>query len=125
MRKFLLTSTIVLLAGFSTLAQGTAFTYQGRLNDAGSPANGTYDLRFRLYDALAAGTLISGPVTNLAVPVSNGLFTVKIDFGSVFPGASRFMEIAARSNTVAVNFTAVTPRQELTPTPYAITSQNL
>src|SRR5204862_3130066 len=74
---------------------------------------------------LSGGSLIGGTVTNLAVPVSNGLFTVKIDFGNAFPGASRFLEIAARSNTVPVTFTAMTPRQELTPTPYAITSQNL
>jgi hypothetical protein len=30
---------------------GTAFTYQGRLADAGTPAQGSYDLRFTLYDA--------------------------------------------------------------------------
>src|SRR5438093_7038473 len=31
----------------STLfAQGTAFTYQGRLNDGANPASGSYDLRF-------------------------------------------------------------------------------
>ena len=36
----------------STFAQGTAFTYQGRLLDTGSPANGNYDMRFYLRDAL-------------------------------------------------------------------------
>src|SRR5256885_5886605 len=115
----------ILLSTLAASGQGTAFTYQGRLSDSGASANGTYDLRFNLYDALTGGSLIGGPVTNLAVPVSNGLFTVKIDFGNAFPGASRFLEIAARSNTVPVTFTAMTPRQELTPTPYAITSQNL
>ena len=38
----------------SAHAQGTAFTYQGRLNDGANPANGDYDLRFAIYDALAA-----------------------------------------------------------------------
>src|SRR5439155_14161746 len=126
--RSLLTSCILctlLLGVLAASGQGTAFTYQGRLADTGASANGTYDLRFNLYDALTGGSLIAGPVTNTAVPVSNGLFTVKIDFGAAFPGASRFLEIGARSNTVAVNFTAMTPRQELTPTPYAITSQNL
>ena len=28
---------------------GTAFTYQGRLTDGGSPANGPYDFEFELY----------------------------------------------------------------------------
>src|SRR5262249_10603181 len=32
------------------LSQTTAFTYQGRLNDGGNPANGSYDLQFSLYD---------------------------------------------------------------------------
>lgn len=30
----------------SASSQGTAFTYQGRLNDGAKFANGTYDLRF-------------------------------------------------------------------------------
>ena len=30
---------------------GTAFTYQGQLQDGGSPAQGTYAFRFALYDA--------------------------------------------------------------------------
>ena len=34
----------------------TAFTYQGRLLDAGQPADGSYDLRFILYDADAGGS---------------------------------------------------------------------
>ena len=33
-------------------AQGTAFTYHGRLNDGGNPANGIYNLRFALFDAM-------------------------------------------------------------------------
>ena len=33
----------------------TAFTFQGNLANAGAPATGNYDLRFRLYDAAATG----------------------------------------------------------------------
>src|SRR5262249_22779625 len=69
-------------------AQGTAFTYQGHLNDGGSPANGNYDLRFAVYDSAGGGNNIAGPLTNSAVAVSDGLFTVALDFGAgVFPGA--------------------------------------
>jgi hypothetical protein len=107
-------------------AQGTAFTYQGRLFDAGSIAHGKYDLRFYLYDALSAGSIVAGPLTNSPVTVSNGLFVVSLDFGSgVFTGPSRWLEIGARSNGIAVAFTSLTPRQELTPTPYAITAENV
>ena len=39
----------------SVSAQGTAFTYQGRLNDQGVPANGVYDLQVSVWDSLAGG----------------------------------------------------------------------
>src|SRR4051812_18122700 len=74
-------------------AQTTAFTYQGRLNDGAIPASGSYDLRFRIYDALSGGSAIAGPLTNSPTAVSNGLFTVTLDFGNPFPGAARWLEI--------------------------------
>jgi hypothetical protein len=49
-------------------AQGTAFTYQGRLNNNGQPANGTYDLQFAIYDLPDGGTVAGGPLTNTAPP---------------------------------------------------------
>ncbi|PYM09728.1 MAG: hypothetical protein DME18_17535, partial [Verrucomicrobia bacterium] len=97
------TSVIPLLfLAFSTLCrgQGTAFTYQGRLSDNGAPAGGIYDLRFTIYDALANGNAVSGIITNAATSVSNGLFTVVLDFGAgVFAGADRWLEIGVRTNS--------------------------
>ena len=66
----------------TALAQGTAFTYQGRLFDGANPANGNYDLRFGLYDALTAGTQQGSLLTNATTTVSNGLFTITLDFGN-------------------------------------------
>ena len=68
----------------SLFAQGSAFTYQGRLNDGGTPANGVYDLRFAIYDASANGSQAGNSVTNLATGVSNGLFAVTLNFGGIF-----------------------------------------
>jgi hypothetical protein len=120
--------TVFLLSTFnfqlSTFAQGTAFTYQGRLNDTGQPATGTYDLRFTIYDDAAAGNLIAGPNTNSGTPVANGLFTVTLDFGSAFDGNPRWLEIAVRTNG-DTSFTDLSPRQELTPTPYAIVASDV
>src|ERR1035441_293071 len=117
--------TLALLAGISRAgAQGTAFTYQGRLNDGTNPANGSYDMRFYLYNAITNGSLIAGPVTNSATPVSNGLFIVALDFGNVFDGTILWLHIGVRTNG-AVNYTSLSPRQQLTPTPYAITAENL
>ena len=101
-------------------AQGTAFAYQGRLTDGGSPANGIYDLRFGVFDAVTNGNAISGSLTNFSVPASNGLFAVTLDFGTnIFTGADRWLDVAVRA-TNAADFTALFPRQKLTPTPYAI-----
>ena len=36
-------------------AQTTAFTYQGQLTEAGTPANGSYDLQFKLFDSGTVG----------------------------------------------------------------------
>jgi hypothetical protein len=105
-------------------AQGTAFTYQGRLNDGANPANGIYDLRFTIYDSLTGGSQIGSPLTNSATGVSNGLFMAALDFGNQFPGAARWLEITVRTNGNGA-FTLLNPRQPLTPTPYSITAGNL
>src|SRR5687767_6158432 len=82
----------------TAFAQGTAFTYQGRLNDGASPANGTYDLKFALFDAASTGNQVGGALTNAATAVSNGLFIVTLDFGNQFPGPDRWLEIGVRTN---------------------------
>lgn len=104
-------------------ALGTSFTYQGRLTDGGSPANGTYDLRFILYDADTGGAQAGSTVSKEDVPVANGLFSVDLDFGaSVFNGEARWIEIAVRpgSGSGVAGYTVLSPRQPVSPTPYAL-----
>src|SRR5437867_792005 len=74
--------TVFLTNVSKTYAQGTGFTYQGRLTDNGSPANGNYDLRCALFDAASGSGQVGNPITNAPVTVSNGLFTVTLDFGA-------------------------------------------
>jgi len=105
-------------------AQGTAFTYQGRLNNGGAPATGSYDLTFTLFNVSSGPGSVAGPLTNAATGVTNGLFTVTLDFGNQFPGVDRWLEIGVRNNG-AGPFTTLTPRQLLTPSPYAITANSL
>src|SRR5262245_51789561 len=114
----LLALLFILISGVRpAAAQGTAFTYQGRLNDGANPAVGIYDLRFTIYDSASAGTLVAGPVTNSPTAISNGVFTVALDFGSSpFNGALRWLEIGVRTNGGGA-FVPLTPRQQLTPTP--------
>src|SRR5262245_43146528 len=103
----------------SASAQGTAFTYQGRLNDGVNPASGIYDLRFTIYDLVSGGAQQGSAVTNAATAISNGLFTVTLDFGAgVFSGADRWLEIGVRTNGGGA-FSLLSPRQLITATPYA------
>jgi hypothetical protein len=102
-------------------ALSTAFTYQGQLRQGGSAANGTCDFQFGLFDAVAAGNAIGTPQANTNVNVSNGLFTVQMDFGATaFTGANRWLEISVRCPAGGGTFTTLSPRQELTAAPYAL-----
>jgi trimeric autotransporter adhesin len=117
----LLAFSILISQFTSARAQGTAFTYQGRLTDGANPANGAYDLRFTVFDNSAGGSQQGPALTNNTIAISNGLFTATLDFGNQFPGAGRWLEIGVRTNGGGSFFT-LSPRQALTPAPYAITA---
>ena len=76
----------VLLFGTGTLGLavplGTAFTYQGELKENGALADGMFDFSFTIYDDPLAGNLEAGPKLFLEVPVTDGRFSVVLDFGS-------------------------------------------
>lgn len=101
-----------------------SFTYQGYLEVSGAPATGAYDIRFTLYDS--GGVIVAGPICRDNVHVSDGLFTVDLDFGSVFTGDTRMLEIAVRPGgavgdcAAGGGYTTLSPREELTATPYAL-----
>jgi hypothetical protein len=97
---------------------GTAFTYQGQLADGSGPIDGTCDFAFALYDAATIGTQIGSDVAVNGVTVTNGSFAVQIDFGAgVFTGEARFLEVTVDCGSGP---TTLSPRQELTPVPYAL-----
>lgn len=98
---------------------GSAFTYQGRLEYGGVPADGLYDLHFELYDDPDAGTLL-GAVTVEDHSVDEGFFTVQLDFGEVFDGDARWLQIGIRPGDDTGAYTSLSPRQALTPAPYAL-----
>ena len=98
-------------------AQGTtAFTNQGQLKDNGTNANGTYTMIFKLYDAVSAGNQVGGGIANSGIALANGLFSVNLDFGSVFTGGARWLDITITNG----GFTqTLSPRVQVLPTPYA------
>ncbi|OAI39541.1 hypothetical protein AYO38_01495 [bacterium SCGC AG-212-C10] len=104
-------------------AVGTGFTYQGRLEQGGIPADGTYDFRFALFDAPEAGVQTGLTLVREDVAVVDGLFTVTLDFTAVFgSGVALFLEVGVRPGDSAGDFELLTPRQALTPTPYSLYS---
>ena len=100
-------------------AQGTTFNYQGRLNNGGGLANGSYDLTFALFSVSNGVGQVGNTLTNAATAVSNGLFIVTLDFGNQFTGANRWLEVGVRSNGGGA-FTPLIPRQPLSAVPYAL-----
>jgi len=100
---------------------GTEFTYQGRLIDAGSAANGEYEFRFALYDALSSGSQVGSNVDKENVGVKDDYFTVELDFGSnVFTGEARWLQIAVRPGGSTDAYTVLNPRLKITAVPYAM-----
>jgi hypothetical protein len=110
----------------TVLAQGTAFAYQGNLSHNGQTASGLYDFQFAVFEASTGGSaLAGGPLAKPAVGVANGHFTVTLDFGAgVFSGPDRWLEVGVRTNGSAEAFTTLSPRQPITPVPYALHAAN-
>lgn len=102
----------------------TSFSYQGSLVQNGQPVNDPTDFQFILYDAPVGGSQVGGQIVKLdRVPVTNGLFNVTLDFGAVFDGASRYLEVGVKPADVAGSYSALLPRQALLAAPYALYAQ--
>jgi hypothetical protein len=116
---------------FATEPLGAGFTYQGRLNDGGTPANGNYDMIFNLYDAPTNGNVLGSFSIFGAVPVTNGLFTLELntygEFGpNAFNGQARWLQIGVRTNNNNAGnpWVNLSPRQPLDPAPHALYALN-
>ncbi len=117
-------------------AQTTAFTYQGKLNDMSIAANGQYDLIFRLFDSAEGGGQIDGAAACNGVAsgipdavcddvsVTGGIFNVKLSFGEAafISGEPRYLEIHVRPGASTDEYTRLSPRQEITSSPFSFKS---
>ncbi len=108
-------------------ALGTVFTFQGHLTNARLPVNGKYDFEFKLYDDDGSGNppkgaQVGGTVTPNDVEVTNGSFAVELDFGDVFQGQARWLQIGVRPGDSKPDdpYRLLSPRVRLTLTPYAL-----
>ena len=113
-----------ILSASSVHAQTSAFNCQGHLSNNAAAANGTYDFRFALFNALASGSPVGSILTKTGVTVTGGVFTVSLDFGgNAFPGADRYLEISVKKSS-DVSYIILTPRQQITSSPYSIRTLN-
>lgn len=119
---FIVMMFVAVFAGAS-FSQSTEITYQGNMTAAGTAATGSHDFEFALFDAVSGGTQVGSTITVNAVAVTNGIFSVKLDFGNQFPGANRFLEIRVRTAGGGA-FTTLSPRQSVNSAPYSIKSLN-
>jgi len=105
----------------------TAFTYQGRLVDSNNVADGEYDMQFKLFDLNSTDpnfcTQQGSTIDINELDVIDGYFTVELDFGiEVFIDEERWLEIGIRPGELSdpCEYTILSPRQELTPTPFSL-----
>jgi hypothetical protein len=103
---------------------GTGFTYQGQLKKANGLVNAVCDFQFSLWDDVSAGVQLGSTQSIAGVNVSAGLFTVQLNgagqFGpAAFNSQGRWVQVGVKCAGDAV-FATLSPRQPLTPTPYAL-----
>jgi hypothetical protein len=124
--RFILSFTFIcLFSAVNFFAQGTAFVYQGKLQDGAAAANGAYQFEFKLFDAASGGNQVGQTLSDIPATVTNGIFTVRIDFGAAsYNGTARFLEIAVRLTGSGQAYTNLNPRQEIASTPYAVRALN-
>jgi hypothetical protein len=114
-------ATLLLIAAVSAAyadPQTTAFTYQGSLSANGQPANGTYNLTFNLYNVATGGTPLTAAVQVNNVTVTNGAFSVDVNFPGQFTGQQCWIEVAVNGGT------PLSPRQPINAVPVAQYAMN-
>lgn len=114
----LLLLTLCLINVAHAVPVGTTFTYQGKLEDNNTPANGLYDFEFRLYDALTDGAQFGPVLVANDIPVENGVFSVPLNFGA-FGSEARWLAISVRDGASVGAYEALNPRQAITAAPVA------
>ncbi len=118
-RKFFALALAIAAALPLASAQAEPFTFQGFLEQSGSPLNGNANLAFKLYDAQSGGTQQGATITANSYPVLDGVFTIDLNFAGVaFAEANRWLQ-------VEVNGTPMGPRIEILPAPVAASTRAL
>jgi len=126
--RFTLIFTLVLSLLLTSLAFAIPrkMNYQGKVTDAaGTPLDGTYDMKFRIYNGSDDGNLLWGGPDGEehSVLVTDGVFAVSLGavmplFEGVFTSTSQYLDVEIY-NPVSSTWETLSPRQRLTSTAYA------
>lgn len=110
---------VVLSCSLCRAQNSSTFTYQGELRDGGSPATGSFDMDFTIWNAASGGSRIGSIIEINDVTVERGRFSVELDFGpTVFNNDPRWLEIEVQGHTLV-------PRQPVNRSPYSIQTRGI
>lgn len=128
-KRFIRVATMVAVAGLLTAAHDVhaaqPISYQGELKWQGVPLDGSRDMKFRLFNAETGGTQVGPDLSANAVALTQGRFSVHLDFGTApYNGQQLWLEISVSDGQSGPPFTTLSPRQSVTPAPYAMFALN-
>jgi trimeric autotransporter adhesin len=110
----------------ATTTLANSFMYQGYIEQHGFPVTGSCDLQFSMFDAFVAGAQVGNTLTRTNITVNGGVFNAQLDFGpTAFNGQDRYLAISVGCPAGSGGYTALIPRQLITPVPYAIALHGL
>jgi hypothetical protein len=112
-------ATLTSLAAYGDFSVDTSWTYQGQLRRSGAAYNGTCNFEFNLWNVRLGGNQQGNTLSINSVNVTNGLFTVVLDFGDLLTGNARWLATSVQCSGDG-GFTPLDPRQLITATPYAL-----
>jgi len=106
-RNLLAASLLAALSPFASAQtpQGTFFTYQGNLTASGQPANGNFDITFKLFQSstpVVGEMPVGTPITLSQFPVVNGTFTTDLNFPGAFTGTQLYLEVTIGTQTLSL-----------------------
>ncbi|MBK9387615.1 MAG: hypothetical protein IPN34_22605 [Planctomycetes bacterium] len=111
------------------VAQTTAISYQGRLQIAGQPVNGSADLRFSLFTNQVLPGQVGSTLTFTNQTVVDGLVALELDFGADAWTSGlvseRFLQVEVRTPAGAGSYVALSPRQRVTAAPFSIATRGI
>ena len=121
-RRGILWAALLALSAVVGSAQSAAISFQGQLADGNVPATGRYDFVFRLFGAATGGAEVAPTVLTADLAVTNGHFSVALDFGvaAYAGGPPRWVQVEVRTASTADAYSALLPRTALTPVPFAL-----